>query len=254
MENIQVNQPLQETHEAVEIRNRRILWWFLAIISTAVGTIVPFMLEDQAGTILWSLSVVSCGAILGLLDSKRPWIFPLMLASGYTLAGSLIGSLGSFSDLLMRLQLGATLAIPAAIGSYAGAVARKLVRGRLRTSGPVTPRSARLIALSIGSISSIVFVKMPGQTGVVIAFTILLVSALILGYLYSDRLWRWVILLGFGIPLVALLRTSLELYYYPETNGLFPIELSLALILSVLPTLLGTMVGRALHRFQARPL
>ncbi|MBL0060050.1 MAG: hypothetical protein IPP40_00735 [bacterium] len=109
-----------------------------------------------------------------------------------------------------------------------------------------------MIAIVIGTLASIVFVKLPGQSGVVFATILLLVSALVLGYMYSDRLWRWVIMLGYGIPLAALLRTILELYYYPEANGLFPIELSLAVILAVLPTLLGSMVGRALHRYRLR--
>ena len=242
----------QETRELEEVRNRKILWWFLAFVSTAAGTIIPFMLTDQAGTIAWSLGIVAVGAVLGLLDSRKPWVFPAMLAAGYTLAGSLIGGMETATDLIIRLQLGATLAIPAAIGSYAGAVVRKIVRGRLQLSGPETPRIARMIAIVIGTLASIVFVKLPGQNGVVFATLMLLVSALVLGYMYSDRLWRWVIMLGYGIPLAALLRTILELYYYPEANGLFPIELSLAVILAVLPTLLGTMVGRALHRYRLR--
>jgi hypothetical protein len=247
---IPANAPLQETHEAEDIRNRKILWWFLALISTAAGVIVPFMLTDQAGTILWTLSIVASGAILGLLDSRKPWIFPVMLAVGYSIAGTLLGGWASFEELLMRVQLGATLAIPAAIGSYGGAVARKLARGRLQIHGKDTPRSARMVALAVGTIASIIFVKLPGQTGVALSFSLLLVAALVLGYMYSDRLWRWVMLLGYGIPLAALLRTILELYYYPEANGLFPIELSLAMALAVLPTLIGTMAGRALHRYR----
>lgn len=244
--------PLQETHEQEEIRNRKILWWFLAMVSTVIGTVIPFMLTDQAGTIAWSLGIVASGVVLGLLDSRHPWVFPAMLTAGYTLAGSMLGGVELVSDFLLRLQLGATLAIPAAIGSYAGAVGRKLLRGRLHVSGPETPRIARLLALTIGSIASIIFIKMPGQNGVMFSSMVLLVSALTLGYLYSDRLWRWVIMLGYGIPLAALLRTILELYYYPEANGLFPIELSLALTLAVLPTLVGTMVGRALHNYRLR--
>ncbi len=252
MEKAQPELTAQETRELEEIHNRKILWWFLAFVSTATGTIVPFMLTDQVGTIAWSLGIVAAGAVLGLLDSRRPWVFPAMLAAGYTLAGSLIGGMETAADLIIRLQLGATLAIPAAIGSYAGAVVRKIVRGRLQLSGPETPRIARMIAIVIGTLASIVFVKLPGQNGVVFATLMLLVSALVLGYMYSDRLWRWVIMLGYGIPLAALLRTILELYYYPEANGLFPIELSLAVILAVLPTLLGSMVGRALHRYRLR--
>lgn len=241
-----------QTREQDEIKNRRILWWFLAIVGTVIGTIVPFMLTDQAGTIAWSLGIVASGVILGLLDSRHPWIFPALLASGYTLAGSLLGGIETVSDILLRLQLGATLAIPAAIGSYAGAVGRKLLRGRLQVSGPETPRIARLLALTVGSISSIIFIKLPGQDGILYSSALLLVSAIVLGYLYSDRLWRWVILLGYGIPLAALLRTILELYYYPEANGLFPIELSLAMAIAVLPTLVGTMAGRALHQYRLR--
>lgn len=252
MEKAQPELTAHETRELEEVRNRKILWWFLAFVSTAAGTIIPFMLTDQAGTIAWSLGIVAVGAVLGLLDSRKPWVFPAMLATGYTLAGTLIGGMETATDLIIRLQLGATLAIPAAIGSYAGAVVRKIVRGRLQLSGPETPRIARMIAIVIGTLASIVFVKLPGQNGVVFATLMLLVSALVLGYMYSDRLWRWVIMLGYGIPLAALLRTILELYYYPEANGLFPIELSLAVILAVLPTLLGTMVGRALHRYRLR--
>ncbi len=252
MEKDQSELTAQATRELEEIRNRKILWWFLAFVSAAAGTIVPFMLTDQAGTIAWSLGIVAAGAVLGLLDSRRPWVFPAMLAAGYTLAGSLLGGMDSATDLIIRLQLGATLAIPAAIGSYAGAVVRKIARGRLQLSGPETPRIARMIAIVIGMLASIVFVKLPGQNGIVFATLMLLVAALVLGYMYSDRLWRWVVMLGFGIPLAALLRTILELYYYPESNGLFPIELSLAVILAVLPTLLGTMIGRALHRYRLR--
>ena len=252
MENDQLELSAEETRELEEIRNRKILWWFLAIVCTAAGTVIPFMLTDQAGTIAWSLGIVAAGAMLGLLNSNRPWVFPAMLAAGYTLTGSLIGGVETGSDLIIRLQLGATLAIPAAIGSYAGAVVRKLARGRMQIYGSGTPRIARMIAIVIGTLASIVFVKLPGQNGVVFATLMLLVSALVLGYMYSDRLWRWVIMLGYGIPLAALLRTILELYYYPEANGLFPIELSLAVILAVLPTLLGSMVGRALHRYRLR--
>ncbi|MCB1059091.1 MAG: hypothetical protein KDB65_02560 [Calditrichaeota bacterium] len=252
MSTIKADEPLQTTREAEEIRNRKILWWFLALVSTAAGVVVPFMLTDQAGTIMWTLSIVASGMILGLLDSRKPWVFPVLLALGYSAAGTLLGGFGNLPDLLVRLQLGATLAIPAAIGSYAGAVLRKLARGRLQVHGKETPRSARWIALAIGSISSIIFVKIPGQVGIFYSFTLLLGAALILGYMYSDRLWRWVMLLGYGIPLAALMRTILELYYYPEANGLFPIELSLAMALAVLPTLLGTMAGRALHRYRLR--
>lgn len=244
--------PLQETHEEEEIRNRKILWWFLAIVTTAAGTVVPFMLKDQAGTVVWSIGIVASGVVLGLLDSHKPWRFPAMLALGYMLAGSLLGGVETAKDLLVRLQLGATLAVPAAIGAYAGAVGRKLLRGRLQMSGPETPRSARFIALTVGTIASIIFVKIPGQQGVLLSSIVLLVPALVLGYLYSDRLWRWVILLGYGIPLSALLRTCLELYYYPESNGLFPIELSLAVTLAVFPTLLGLMAGREFHRYRLR--
>ena len=244
--------PLQTTQEQVEIRNRKILWWFLAILATFGGTVMPFMLDNQAGTIAWSLGIVLAGLVLGLLDSRRPWIYPLLLAAGYTVVGTLLGGIEQLSDLAIRLQLGATLAVPAAIGSYAGAVIRKLLRGRLRWGGPETPRSARWIALTIGSIASIIFIKMPGIDGMIVASILLLGAAVYLGYRYSDRLWRWVILLGFGIPMVAFLRTCLELYYYPEANGLFPIELSLTMVLAVLPTLLGTMAGRALHRFRLR--
>lgn len=252
MENPATGLTPQRTRELEEIRNRRILWWFLAIVATCAGTVIPFMLTDQAGTIAWSLSIVVSGVILGLLDSRRPWVFPVLLALGYAAAGTLIGGISSVGEVITRFQLGATLAIPAAIGSYAGAVVRKLARGRLQLSGPETPRSARWIALTVGTIASIIFVKMPGQYGILWSFTLLLSSAIALGYLYSDRLWRWVMMLGYGIPLAALLRTILELYYYPEANGLFPIELSLALSLAVLPTLVGTMVGRALHRFHLR--
>jgi len=240
--------PLMTEREHEEQRQRKILWWFLAAAFTIVGTIVPFMLDDQAGTIAWSLGILLAGFTLGLLNSRTPWKFPLLLTGGYTLAGVLLGGWEDMSTLLMRLQLGATLAIPAAIGSYAGAVVRKLVRGRLHWSGQETPRAARLSALAIGAISSVIFIKVPGRTGVIYAGLLLLAAAVFLGYRYSDRLYRWVILLGYGIPLAALMRTSLELYYYPEANGLFPIELSLALIVAVLPVLLGTMIGRAFHQ------
>jgi len=246
-------QQAQATQEALEIRNRKILWWFLAVVATFGGTVLPFMMENQAGTILWSLGIVLSGLVLGLLDSRRPWVYPLMLAVGYTAVGTILGGIEQFSDWLMRLQLGATLAIPAAIGSYAGAVIRKLVRGRLQWDGPETPRGARWVALTVGSIASIIFIKMPGLDGMIWSSSLLLGTALVLGYYYSDRLWRWVILLGYGIPMVAFLRTCLELYYYPEANGLFPIELSLTMVLAVLPTLIGTMLGRALHRNRLRP-
>lgn len=244
--------PLTLDREQEEIRQRKILWWFLASACTIVGTIVPFMLTDQAGTIAWSLGILISGIILGLLNSRTPWVFPLMLTGGYTLAGTLLGGFDTFGGLLMRLQLGATLAIPAAIGSYAGAVIRKLLRGRLHWSGNDTPRVARWAALAIGACASIIFVKMPGSEGVLLASLLLLISAVYLGYRYSDRLYRWVILLGYGIPLAALMRTVLELYYYPEANGLFPIELSLAVAVAVFPALVGSMAGRALHRFKLR--
>ncbi|MBK6765976.1 MAG: hypothetical protein IPG71_06515 [bacterium] len=233
--------------EQEEHRQRKILLGFLASAFTIVGTIVPFMLTDQAGTIAWSVGILLAGFTLGLLNSRTPWKFPLLLTAGYTIAGVLLGGWDDMSTLLMRLQLGATLAIPAVIGSYAGAVVRKLVRGRLHWSGHDTPRVARMSALAIGAIASIIFIKVPGRAGVLYAALLLLAAALYLGYHYSDRLYRWVIMLGYGIPLAALMRTVLELYHYPEANGLFPIELSLALIVSVLPVLLGTMIGRAYY-------
>lgn len=233
-----------------EVRQRRILWWFLAIACSIAGVIAPFMLADQAGTVAWAIGLSVSGLLLGLLNSRAPWRFPVMLALGYTLVGLLLGGFDSWKSMMIRLQLGATLAIPAAIGSYAGAVIRKLARGRLHWSGMETPRVARIAALALGASSAVIFIKIPGKGGLLLASALLLVSAAYLGYHYSDRLWRWVILLGYGIPAAALLRTVLELYHYPEANGLFPIELSLAVAIAVFPTLIGSIAGRALHRYR----
>ncbi|MCB9366820.1 MAG: hypothetical protein H6508_06555 [Calditrichaeota bacterium] len=250
--NIEPQESTESQQEREGTRQRRILWWFLAMVCTIGGVAAPFMLTDQAGTIAWAMAIVLAGAVLGLLNSQRPWLYPVMLALGYALVGLLLGGFESWKALLIRLQLGATLAIPAAIGSYAGAVIRKLVRGRMQWTGAETPRAARWAATAMGMCSAVIFVKLPGQNGLILSCALLLLSALYLGYHYSDRLWRWVVLLGFGIPLVALMRTALELYYYPEANGLFPIELSLAVAVAVFPSLLGSMVGRALHRYKLR--
>lgn len=230
------------------IFHRKVLWWVLALICTIAGTVTPFMLRDNIGTAIWAFAIFGCGALLGLLDSKRPWIFPLLLAASYAIAGSIVGGIEQIYDVILRLQLGLTLAIPAAIGAYAGAFLRKLARGRFKLHGAETPSVVRTAALLIGAISAASVSIISQPTGSMLAVVLLFAAAAVLGYHYSDRLWRWVLYLGYGIPFAVLVRLAFELRNNPESHGLFPIEISLAIAIAILPALSGAMLGRLFHQ------
>jgi hypothetical protein len=84
----------------------------------------------------------------------------------------------------------------------------------------------------------------------------LFATAAICGYLKPERLWRWALVLLPWLPLATALKILVDVSRNPASHNLFPIEIGFAVIMSAIPVLAGTMLGRLLRTHsikQTRP-
>jgi hypothetical protein len=228
-------------------RNRRKhqQWWSLAILFTIVCTIAPLLMKGKLGSAVWVVGMMAFGAVLGSLSHNRPWRFGLVLSIAFIVEAMLVGGVGTIYDLMDKLRFGVTISIPAFIGSYGGAFVRKLIRHHIHLTGE--PESIRYwkAAAGFGTAAGVltIIASSAGEVPVP-AMALLAGAATAISYLKPQRLWRWVIALVPGLPLAVILRIIVDISRVPTSHDLYPLEVGIACIYSIVPVLGGVLIGR----------
>jgi hypothetical protein len=226
-------------------RRRQVRWWTLALLFTLLCALAPLFMQGKAGSVIWVIGMMGCGALLGSLNHNRPWRFGLLLSFAFIFEAILINGAHSIFELLDKIRFGVTLSIPAFIGSYGGAFVRKLVKHRIHITGE--PENIRYwkAAIGFGTAAGILTIAAGSADEVPIPAMILLFSAATaISYLKPERLWRWVVAMFPGVPLAVILRVIFDVSKYPDSHDLYPLEIGIAIIYGIVPVLGGAIAGR----------
>ncbi len=254
--------------ESSKLKNNDYLWWGVTCFTGAVLWSLPVLLnadgkDGGAFFLIAALCLLLFGIAIGYFKPQRLWRWALasvlllpiveiiiIAATPKEVAGttSLVKSL---PYLLVKVPIYALQGLPVLIGTYLGAYVRK--RAAKDEIVSVSKRQDRIwwLGFILGFLSGIpyYFATPKSQTS---TFPVVLFS-LVIGILFSSamgislaqpqRVWRWAIAVGLGLPAAVICRIIIDSIQDSSSHNMFPFEIIISLIIAAPFTFAGAYAG-----------
>jgi hypothetical protein len=244
-----------------KLKHNDYLWWGVACLTGAILWSCPFLLHADGkdrGTsfLIATLALLLSGIVFGYFKPQRPWrwalasVLPLPIIELITFAAVPKEAMGSFSlvqilpYLLVKVPIYALQGLPVLIGAYLAGYAKKRAT---RDESSIVPKGSNRIGclgFSLGLLASGIPLLVSKQEMPLIPWVIgLFLCSVGLAVLKPERVWRWAIAVGFGLPAAVIIRIIIDLTQDSSEHNLFPIEIFISLVIAAPCTFAGAYVG-----------
>jgi hypothetical protein len=222
-------------------------WWLLAAILGALGLLSRLALPGP-DLLVAGLGVALAPCVVGYARPTRAWRWGVASVLGAFVV-VVVTDLGQAVTAMFLLPVYALLTLPAIGAAYLGVLFRVGLPRRVELRQ--TNRDSRLWALSflLGLLAGGIAVT---AESLAVAAPAFFLAALVMGALERNRVWRWAIAVGLGLPICTMARVVVDGFRDAASHNLWPIELAFscafAMALSFGGAGVGTLVRRGIVR------
>lgn len=244
------------------------VWWSAACLAGAVMWSLPFLLhpeakDDGTSVLIATLALLLSGMAFGYFKPQRPWrwalasvlLLPIIelitIAAAPKEGASSLSLVQSLPYLLVKVPIYALQGLPVLIGAYLGAYVKK--RAAKDDSVSVSKRQNRIwwLGFILGFLSGVPYYlatpRVQASTFPAFLFSlviiILFLSAMGISFSRPQKVSRWAIAVGVGLPAAVICRIIIDLIQDSSSHNLFPIEIFISLVIAVPSTFAGAYAG-----------